>query len=402
MSHYDDIDREIDRDLGIKQPGTQLRPFRFLKPARVAVGKILRPVCKVVFFPVLSPLGPVKMFDENGVIVTRKRPWPWRVVDALLARIVLTPVLLGLFFLTMVWLTTHPAQVQATQTPQAYRMYYRKITLATTDCLIVNAWYLPALSAGDVVLNGDAALQQKFPAAVLCHGLGYSHDQYLPLAAKLHDAGFAVLMLDMRGQGESPASAVTFGLRERFDVVAAINHLRDLPSVDSTKICLIGYGMGASAVLHAAALDKSVAAVVVDGLWPTFNQWAEHNFDQPGVPETILTPLFTTTFDMMLREHANQLNLEPLVRTLGHQPMLFVARNTRGQAPVKDIFDLASASSGPHRVLVLEDATGASMVGSPELDLETTKFLMDSLHWVAPSRRLSGDLQKLMDAHLEK
>jgi pimeloyl-ACP methyl ester carboxylesterase len=400
MSHYDDIDREIDRDLGIRKAGAGWHPLRpFNKIFRLA-WKLLRPVAKVLFFPTFSPLGTAKHYDGNGDVVIRKRTWPWRIVDALVARIVLTPVLLGLFLLTLVWLTTHPAVVQATQTPQAYGLYYRKITLATTDGLIVSAWYLPALTAGDVVLNGNAALEQKFPAAVLCHGLGYSHDQYLPLAAKLHEAGFAVLMLDLRGQGESPPSAVTFGLRERFDVVAAINHLRSLQSVDANKICLVGYGMGAAAVLNAAALDQSVAAVVVDGVWPSFSQWSEHAFDQPGVPESFVGPMFATTFDVMLREHTNQLDLEPLVRALGHQPLLFVARDTAGQAPVKDIFTLASATTGPHRVIVLDDGSGAGVVNSANLDTETAKFLVESLHWVSPGKRMSGDLKKLMDAHV--
>jgi len=400
MSYQDDIDREIERDLGIKPARSGKHPLAFLIPLAHLAGKILRPICKCVFFPILCPLGPIKQYDENGQIVSRNRSWPWRIVDAIVARFVLTPVLLGIFFLGLVWCTTHPRVVNARSTPTAYNLFYRKITLATADGLIVNAWYLPALTAGDVVLNGDAALEQKFPAAILCHGLGFSHDQYLPLAAKLHDAGFAVLMLDLRGQGESPSSAVTFGLRERFDVLAAINHLRDSHDVDSTKICLVGYGVGASAMLHAAALDQSVAAIVVDGAWPSFDQWTRHAFNQPGVPESVVAPLFSTTFDMMLREHNNQLNLEPLVRTLTHQPILFVARDTPSQAPVQDIFDLAATSTAPHRVLVLQDGAGAAGAANPELDATIAAFLTDNLHWNAPTKHLSGNLQKLMDAHV--
>ena len=37
-------------------------------------------------------------------------------------------------------------------------------------------------------------------------------------------------MLDTRGQGESPPATITFGVRERLDIAAAVNFVRSFPT----------------------------------------------------------------------------------------------------------------------------------------------------------------------------
>ena len=146
----------------------------------------------------------------------------------------------------------------------------------------LSGWYIPPISADDVAFDPDSVLLEKFPGVVLCHGLGQTQDQYLPLAKDLHKAGFAVVMIDTRGQGESDPAAVTYGLRERLDVLAGVKFLRETIYIDPSKICVVGHDIGATAVLQAAALDSSITAVVADGLWPRFEDRAREIFTRPS------------------------------------------------------------------------------------------------------------------------
>ena len=42
----------------------------------------------------------------------------------------------------------------------------------------------------------------------------------------LRDAGYSVLLIDFQATGESPGDVITFGWRERLDVLAAVDFLR--------------------------------------------------------------------------------------------------------------------------------------------------------------------------------
>src|SRR3954467_8110740 len=86
----------------------------------------------------------------------------------------------------------------------------------------------------------------------------------LPLVRPLHDAGFVVLVVGVRGSGTTTPAAQTFGLTEWMDVRAAAEMLRRRPYVDANKIGGAGIGTGATAALLAAEPDDGLRALVLD------------------------------------------------------------------------------------------------------------------------------------------
>ncbi|HVT79884.1 MAG TPA: alpha/beta fold hydrolase, partial [Phycisphaerae bacterium] len=359
MSYYDELDHEIDKEMG----WTKGRKYNLkrgpdywaaiLKTAKASspffriLGRAVRGIAKVVFFPIISPLGYSRRFNAMGDVIVVKRSIFWRVVDGILTRALLTPLILAVFLIAMVYASTHPRTVRAVANPDSYGIYFKRVSLVTVDNQALAAWYLPPISADEVAFDPEGVLTQKWPAVVLCHGLGASQDQYLPLAKQLHDAGFAVLMLDMRGQGESDPAAVTYGLRERFDVLAAVKMLRETQYVDESKVCVVGHDIGATAALQAAALDSSITAVVADGLWLKFEDRARDIFSRPPagagawaanggrLPTQWLAPLYTLAFEIAIRDRLEQLNPEAVVRSIHTQPALFIARQGEEYAPVQ-------------------------------------------------------------------
>lgn len=79
------------------------------------------------------------------------------------------------------------------------------------------------------------------------------------------DAGFNVLLIDQRAQGESEGRYMTFGLREREDVDQWARYLVSRFGRD-TQIVLYGISMGGATVLMAMGLDlpKNVRGVIAD------------------------------------------------------------------------------------------------------------------------------------------
>jgi pimeloyl-ACP methyl ester carboxylesterase len=96
-------------------------------------------------------------------------------------------------------------------------------------------------------------------AAVVAHGFSGSRraQGVLEQARALRDEGFAVVVHDGRGHGESPG-ACTLGSDEALDVAAAVERAREL----SDDVVVVGASMGAISVLRYAADDPDLAGVV--------------------------------------------------------------------------------------------------------------------------------------------
>lgn len=84
-------------------------------------------------------------------------------------------------------------------------------------------------------------------AVVLLHGLGANRTQMARRAAVLHRQGYAVLLYDSRGHGESTATRITFGAREATDAAAAVAYAR--ARLPGASVGAIGVSLGGAALL---------------------------------------------------------------------------------------------------------------------------------------------------------
>lgn len=136
----------------------------------------------------------------------------------------------------------------------------------------------------DLFTPNDAPEGARLPAVIWLHGysssLGYSwvyHFDVHPVLA-LAQAGYAVLAFDQSGFGSRQVEAAAFyNEYPRWsqmghmvdDTRAAIDALAQEADVDSTRIFLFGYSMGANIALHAAVLEPRVKGVVsLNGFTP--------------------------------------------------------------------------------------------------------------------------------------
>ncbi len=178
-------------------------------------------------------------------------------------------------------------RVFTTDTPLAHGMSYEDVNFpAREDGLNIAGWYIPA--------DGNQTAV-KSPAIIMVHGWnasrtnGFNH-HFLDLAQALHQSGFSVLMIDLRGHGQSADAHFTFGRLERRDVLAAIDYLLACGHQPG-KIGLLGTSMGAASVIGAAAEDQAVGAVATDSLFAEIypvikGLWVEKS----GLPMIFLYP----------------------------------------------------------------------------------------------------------------
>jgi pimeloyl-ACP methyl ester carboxylesterase len=167
-----------------------------------------------------------------------------------------------------------PPRQKLWATPAHYNLTYEDVHYPARDGVRLSAWFVPAKNATATV--------------VMAHGWGWcrlgTHTSHLlnnfpgspalelfPLAKAMHDAGYNLLLPDLRNHGLSAASApVTFGLHEANDVLGSVDYLRGNAHTDDLPIHVVAFSMGANATLFALPrTDQISKAILVQPTTPT-------------------------------------------------------------------------------------------------------------------------------------
>lgn len=162
----------------------------------------------------------------------------------------------------------NPPRARQWRTPDDEGWAYENVDFETSDGVPISSWFIPAPG------NGPR------PAVVIVHGLGWnrlgtaasdvmvrlagsSPVELLRPARALHDAGYHLLMFDLRNHGHSGSSpTVTFGHDEAHDLLAAVGYLQGREEVDADRIGVLGYCMGANALMFACAKTQDIQAAI--------------------------------------------------------------------------------------------------------------------------------------------
>jgi len=142
-----------------------------------------------------------------------------------------------------------------------------RVKLTTQDKLtLVADLYMPRKKKDSVA-----------PAALLLHDAGGKRSDLAELAERLQKQGFAVLVPDLRGHGESiqegekPFAALDEAAQTRAwafamrDVRACADYLSKLEDVHASNLSLLGYQAGATLAARHAVRDENVRCVVLLG-----------------------------------------------------------------------------------------------------------------------------------------
>ncbi|MBI2760589.1 MAG: alpha/beta hydrolase [Chloroflexi bacterium] len=157
-----------------------------------------------------------------------------------------------------------------------------EVRFASYDGTMLAAWFIRGARARTILL---------------LHGYTACKNDMLTHAAFLHDAGYSLLLLDLRACGDSGGSAVTLGGKERDDVQAAIGYLLTRADVAPGGIGVLGLSLGGALAILAACDAPVVRAVVAESAFRSLHSVVRHNFREfthlPAVPWADLTTRLT-------------------------------------------------------------------------------------------------------------
>ena len=154
--------------------------------------------------------------------------------------------------------------------------------------LVLRGWYL----------HGDL----KSPTLIFVHGIGSvrSGNNAVELAARLIELDFNVLMFDLRGHGSSEGDKVSGGYFERWDVLGAFDYMLER-GMDSRRIGLMGFSMGAAASILAAADESRITAVSVDSVFADASDLIASEAARTTPIPNWLTPVFIPASNLIAK-----------------------------------------------------------------------------------------------------
>ncbi|EFM11858.1 alpha/beta hydrolase fold protein [Paenibacillus curdlanolyticus YK9] len=182
------------------------------------------------------------------------------------------------------WVLTHPDRLLIQDNPQNFNLKYENIHFPSKNDLTLKGWFLP----------GDASGANRGKTIIFAHGIANNRLEpevpALQIASRLVEKGFNVLMFDFRNSGESEGSLTSVGYFEKDDLLSAIEYVKG--KVVGGKIGLLGFSMGASVSLLAAAESNDIRAVVADSPFADLKQYLNDNLDNfTDLPKYPFTPI---------------------------------------------------------------------------------------------------------------
>lgn len=246
--------------------------------------------------------------------------------------IVSTVILLLLVFLGTLGLSyyvgsqlIHPARKPIKDTPADVALAYKNISFRSdTDSVLLRGWLIPAdSSSGRIVIEAHGYKDNR-------SGIAAS----LPVAKALHNVHIATILFDFRASGNSDGNTVTVGQDETGDLVGAVDYAR---KTGYHKIGVIGYSMGASTALMAAAADDSIRAVIADSPFADLSAYLESHLPiwshLPAWPFTNEILWEIRTFDGL-----NPANVDPeqKLRHWQPRPLMLIAGTKDSKIPYQN------------------------------------------------------------------
>ena len=282
-----------------------------------------------------------------------------------------------------------PAACVTGSLPQAHGLPAQTIRIPAARGLSLFAWFVPALAAG------------PRPTIVLLHGWCGNAGDFLPAAHALHQAGFAVLLIESRNHGRSDWDDHSSLPRFAEDLDSAIDWLKTLALVDSKRIVALGHSVGAAAVLLSASRRHDLAAVVSISAFAHPEQVMRRWFALRSVPYWPLAWLINRALERVIGASFD--DIAP-VNTVAKStcPVLLVHGRQDTVVPISDAHQIKKRGKAPNVTLIECDGSHDRFDDVDSITRNILDFVEGAVNapLTHPACRMSRDGKAIKDAAL--
>jgi len=165
--------------------------------------------------------------------------------------------------------------------------------------------------------------------------------------------GYSTLLMDFQATGESPGDAITFGWRERLDVVAAVRVMRE--TFPGNPIGVIGVSLGGAATVLAAP-ELSIQGAVLEAVYTSIDLAVENRLRMRlGGFGAALSPLLLVQLSPRLGISPSELRPIDRIRSL-RCPILMIGGTVDEHTTLEDTRRLFAAAQEPKELWIIPGA----------------------------------------------
>lgn len=203
---------------------------------------------------------------------------------------------------------------------------------------------------------------------IVIHGYTGQGKDMIYYAEEFFKRGYNVLILDLRGHGQSEGNYIGMGWHDRLDVIDWIDYLID--KKDSNKVILFGLSMGAATTMMTTGeeLPNNVKLAISDcgysSVWDEFSHQLKLLFNLPEFP--VLYAANSSCKRKAKYDFKEASSIKQVKKS--KTPTLFIHGSNDDFVPFKMLDEVYEAANCEKEKLVIEGAThGMSSSINPEL-----------------------------------
>lgn len=198
----------------------------------------------------------------------------------------------------------------ATETPAFRQMPFEEVRVTTADGLRLYGWFIPGTQRATVMV---------------VHGYKDSRSSMLGVAEILHNYGYQVLLVSLRGHDMNDGEQISFGLRELKDLEAFYEYLRLKPGVDPRRIGMFGVSMGGTISIGFTANTPGIRALVSDCAFSSVADTVGTSVRFfTGLPEFPFAPMVVFWTERELGGSMNDIDAKKWIPGIAPRPVLLL------------------------------------------------------------------------------
>ncbi len=237
-----------------------------------------------------------------------------------------------------------------------HHVYYRNDSLlqqtytVSDFSLNENVLYL---KTEDSITIWASEIAVKNPKAVVIFLTGIeqpSITQFYPHAELLKNNGYASILLEVRGHGNSGGNKVCLGYDEILDVKAVLDYIKSKDEYKNVPVVIQGVSMGGAVAINAFGQYKEINALIAMSAYTEFEDVVIDNLRYYMVPDFICViekPIFKLALEANFgSDKVNEMKPIVQIQNSDNRPMLLIASSGDTSVPVNHTKSLYSAAKG--------------------------------------------------------
>jgi uncharacterized protein len=271
----------------------------------------------------------------SGITYTSRRTGKLKkFILVALSLIFVSAVVLALYSARVGWSLTHPDRKEVSAFTSNTIPEYTNISFSDINkSLTLYGWYFRS------VVNSS----QSDKTVILAHGYGQNRLQFdvnksINMVKSFIAHGYNVLMFDFRNSGASEGNLTSIGIYEKDDLLGAVKYAK---SQNSKHIVLMGFSMGASTSILAAAASTDIDAVIADSPFSDLTEYLNRNLTQwSKLPAFPFNKAILFSAKLLTGLDPEKMSPIAVIGKIAPRPILLIHSKNDTKIPVSDSEEL--------------------------------------------------------------